>query len=333
MSWPKPHFAQLDDVRHLYVERGDVIQKEAHTFRIEQSISPSASDTFRIAVLGIDVQIGFCHPDGSLFVPGAQEDAQRTIDWIYRNIGHISSLYFSLDTHFIHQIFHPAWWVDAKGNHPAPMTVIQSEDIESGIWRAIQAPEASLAYCKQLESQGRYVLTIWPYHTLLGGLSHALLPAVMEAAMFHSMVRQSKMTCIAKGMHPQTENYSVFSPEVTQIEDEMLGEFNQELFDELMEYDRIYVLGQASSHCVLFTLRDWLNRIPSERPELLERIWIVEDAMSPVPAPPLEPLPDYLNFPALAQEALQEFKAAGMKVVKTSDAIFEDKKEGVSLAT
>jgi len=56
-------------------------------------------------------------------------------------------------------------------------------------------------------------------------------------------------------------------------------------------------------------------------PKLAEKIWILEDAMSPVPAPPLSPLPDHLNFPKIADEAVAAWKAAGMKVVRTSDAV------------
>ena len=43
--------------------------------------------------------------------------------------------------------------------------------------------------------------------------------------------------------------------------------------------------------------------------------------MSPVTPPPLNPLPDALNFPKIADEAIARWKAAGMKVVKTSDAV------------
>jgi hypothetical protein len=35
----------------------------------------------------------------------------------------------------------------------------------------------------------------------------------------------------------------------------------------------------------------------------------------------LSPLPDHLNFPKLADEAVAKWKDAGMKVVRTSDAI------------
>ena len=51
------------------------------------------------------------------------------------------------------------------------------------------------------------------------------------------------------------------------------------------------------------------------------RIHILEDAMSPVPAPPLEPLPPGLDFPRVADEAMRAFREAGMRVVRTTDPL------------
>ena len=52
-----------------------------------------------------------------------------------------------------------------------------------------------------------------------------------------------------------------------------------------------------------------------------DKVWILEDAMSPVPPPPLNPLPANLDFPRIAERAIEDFKKAGMHVVKTSDPI------------
>ncbi len=43
--------------------------------------------------------------------------------------------------------------------------------------------------------------------------------------------------------------------------------------------------------------------------------------MSPVTPPPLNPLPDALNFPVIANKAVEQWRAAGMRVVKTSDEV------------
>jgi hypothetical protein len=53
----------------------------------------------------------------------------------------------------------------------------------------------------------------------------------------------------------------------------------------------------------------------------MNKVWILEDATSPVPAPAINPLPPALDFPRIADEAFVELKRAGMNIVKTTDAV------------
>jgi nicotinamidase-related amidase len=165
------------------------------------------------------------------------------------------------------------------------------------------------------------VMTIWPYHALLGGVSHALVPALAEAAMFHALVREAPTQFETKGTEPLVENYSALSPEVTELGGRNVGAFNARLFDTLMTHDRVYVFGQAKSHCVLSTLRDMHEQILRTNPALVDKVWILEDATSPVPAPPLDPLPPALDFPAVAAAGFAALREAGMHLVKTTDPI------------
>ncbi|MBX7100286.1 MAG: nicotinamidase [Myxococcaceae bacterium] len=318
---PLPGHYEAKQVSQLSLERAGLLADAGEAWAKKHGITPSATDKVKVAAFGIDVQVGFCTPGASLFVPGAVEDTTRTVEWLYRNLGTITGLFFSMDTHRVFQIFHPAWWVDAKGNHPAPFTPIFAEDVRKGTWSAVVHPRESLEYVKKLEASGKYVLTVWPYHTLLGGLSHALVPAVMEAALFHAHARKHQTHFETKGTHAMTENYSVLSPEVTEVGGQVVGGFNTPFFKLLMDYDRIYVFGQAKSHCVLSTLNDMRAHLEKTDPALLKKIWILEDAMSPVPPPPLSPLPDALNFPRIADQAIEAWRKAGMHVVKTSDPI------------
>lgn len=321
MTLPRPAFYDPNTVDQLWIERAALVADEARVFRDKYGITPSSKDTMRIAAFGIDCQVGFCTPGASLFVPGAVEDTRRTIDWLYRHMDRITGMCFSLDTHRAFQIFHPAFWIDEKGNHPAPMTPIFYEDVRSGKWVPIAHPRECLEYTKKLESSGKYMLTIWPYHTLLGGLSHALVPALMECALFHALVRKSQTHFETKGTHAMTENYSVLSPEVKELGGAAVGTFNAAFFHMLSSYDRVYVFGQAKSHCVLSTLKDIEEHIMKTDPSLVDKIYILQDAMSPVPAPPLSPLPPSLDFPRLADEAIAHFKKIGMHVVTTNDPI------------
>lgn len=321
MSLPLPSFHEDARAGMLYLERAAEVAEEARRYAATHRVRSAREDTVRIAAFGIDVQVGFATPGASLFVPGAVEDTQRTLRWLYSNLDRVTELVFSLDTHRAFQIFHPSWWRDAGGLPPAPLTVITAADIKAGRWSATRFPEESLAYCEQLEASGRYVLTIWPYHTLLGGLSHALVPAMMEASLFHSLVRDVQTHFELKGENPLTENYSVLSPEVTELKGQKVGEFNTRLFEHLLSFDRVYVFGQAKSHCVLSTLRDLQQHIERTDRSKMGRIYILEDAMSPVRPPPLEPLPAALDFPRVADEAVERFREAGMRVVRTTDAL------------
>lgn len=321
MPVPPPSFYDNRRVGSLYLERSGLVADEARRFAKEWWIKPASEDTLRIAAFGIDVQVGFCHPEGSLFVPGAVEDTQRALHWLYMNLDRITGLVFSLDTHRVFQIFHPAWWKDADGLPPPPMTNITAADVRAGRWRATRNPRESLEYCERLEASGRYVLTVWPFHSLLGGLGHAMLPAVMEASLFHAVARNTPTRIDLKGEEPLTESYSVLSPEVKEVGGRKVGQFNQELFDHLLTFDRVYVFGQAKSHCVLSTLMDLKKRIEETDRSKMGRIYILEDAMSPVPAPPLNPLPPSLDFPRLAEEGIRTLREAGMKVVSATDPL------------
>lgn len=321
MKLALPSYYQADQVELVYTERAARVADEALEARTKLGIKPAGQDKVKVAAFGIDVQIGFCTPGSSLFVPGAVEDSRRAVEWIYRNVDVITGLHFSMDTHRVFQIFHPAWWTDKQGHHPSPLTPITSEEVRRGDWTPIAHPRESLEYTRRLEASGKYVLTVWPFHTLLGGVSHALVPAVMEAAIYHSVARNRQTHFETKGTHALTENYSVMSPEVTELSGHTVGGFNAPFFKMLLEYDRIYVFGQAKSHCVLSTLKDMRDRIQATDPGLADKVWILEDAMSPVPAPPINPLPASLDFPAITARAFEEFARAGMHMVKTTDPV------------
>jgi len=321
MALPTPRFHEDARAGQLYLERAAEVAAEARRYLDEHRVRPAREDKVRIAAFGIDVQVAFCTPGASLFVPGAVEDTQRTLRWLYANLERVTELVFSLDTHRAFQIFHPSWWRDAEGKAPAPLTPIMAADIRAGRWRPTRHPEESLAYCERLEASGKYVLTVWPFHALLGGLSHPLAPAMYEASLFHALARDTPTWFEIKGEHPLTENYSVLSPEVLEVRGQKVGEFNSRLFDHLMGFDRVYVFGQAKSHCVLSTLMDLRHHIEKRDPSKMGRIFILEDAMSSVPAPPLDPLPPALDFPRVADAAVRDFQKAGMRVVRTTDPL------------
>ncbi|MCY7366520.1 MAG: isochorismatase, partial [Chamaesiphon sp.] len=219
----------------------------------QYQISPTAQTQSNVSLLLIDVQNTFCLPEFELFVGGksgrgAIEDSIRICEFIYRNLGKIDQIIVTLDTHHLHQIFHPIFWIDERGEHPTPaVTTISPEDVRSGRCRVNpdfgdESPDHlqayALHYVQQLSEGGKYPLLIWPYHAMLGGIGHALVPAVEEAIFFHGIARSSQASFSIKGDRTLTENYSALAPEVftNQFGDQIASK-NDSLIHQLLASD------------------------------------------------------------------------------------------------
>ena len=326
-----PHFDpdRVGEVwRVPYRERAD----EAQAWAAEHGLKPALEDGFRICLVAVDVQNTFCIPGFELFVAGrsgtgAVDDNRRLCEFLYRNLGAITEVVPTLDSHRAMQIFHPIWLVDEQGNHPEPFTLIAPEDVEWGRWRVNPAAvestgfEAGYAqrqlahYTRKLAERGKYNLTIWPYHAMLGGVGHALVPAVEEAIFFHTIARSSQPALEVKGENPLTEHYSMLGPEITEGPDgETIAGRNDALIEELLTFDAVIVAGQAKSHCVAWTIDDLLEGDDAREQALAPRTYLLEDCTSPVVAPGM----DYTEE---ADAAFERFAAAGMHVVRSTEPI------------
>lgn len=298
-------------------------------------IQPAAHDEFKLCLVAVDVQNTFCIPGFELYVggrsgSGAVEDNRRLCEFIYRNLHRITQIVPTLDTHQAMQIFHGVFFVNERGEHPAPYTLISEEDIAEGRWRFNEALSENLQlqpayvqrhlrhYTAQLKKSGKFALTVWPYHAMLGGVGHALVSAVEEAIFFHTMARYSQPDFQIKGGHPLTEHYSVFGPEVgSDAEGKLLAPKNERLFHKLIEFDAVVIAGQAKSHCVAWTIADLLDNIMKWDRDLVEKVYLLEDCSSPVV------VPGVIDYTDAAEAAFQRFKDAGMHVVRSSEPIME----------
>jgi nicotinamidase-related amidase len=325
-----PHFdpGRVGEVwRVPYEERAHEAQEWAAT----HGLTPSAQDSFRLCLLVVDVQNTFCIPGFELFVAGrsgrgAVDDNRRLVEFVYRNLGVITQILPSLDTHHAMQVFHAVWLIDENGNHPGPYTLVSSEDVELGRYRANPAVADALGldrdylqrhlafYTRRLAEGGKYDLTIWPYHAMLGSIGHALVAAVEEAIYFHTIARYSQPEFQVKGDNPLTEHYSILGPEVTEGPDgDGLGSKNEKLIDRLLEFDAVVVAGQAKSHCLAWTVADLLEH--HEMRMVAERIYLLEDCTSPVV------VPGAVDYTDEADAAFERFAAAGMHVVRSTDPL------------
>ena len=328
-----PHFdaGKTGEVwRVPYQQRAE----EARQWAKQHHILPTAADRFRICLLPVDVQNTFCIPEFELYVggrsgSGAVDDNLRLTRFIYRNLHRITEICPTLDTHQALQIFHGIFLVNDKGEHPAPYTLIPEDDISHGTWRFNPSIAESLGitescgqrrlqhYVRRLKESGRYDLTVWPYHAMLGGIGYALVSSVEEAIFFHNMARYSQAHFEIKGNNPFTEDYSVLGPEVLEDgEGRPISQKNTALIERLLQFDAVIIAGQAKSHCVAWTIDDLLRDIVVRDKKLAEKVYLLEDCTSPVV------VPGVIDYTESAEASFRRFAEAGMHIVRSTDPIF-----------
>jgi nicotinamidase-related amidase len=312
-----------------YTERA----AEAQIWAKQHQIQPALQDKSRICLLLIDVQNTFCIPNFELFVggksgKGAIEDNLRLCQFIYRNLATITTIVPTLDTHTAMQIFHPIFWINNAGKHPIPAaTNITPADIDQGIWKVNPAVAFSLKYSYELlekhayyyvtklTQNGKYPLTVWSYHSMLGGIGHALVSAVEEAIFFHCIARDSQTQFEIKGDNPLTENYSILRPELVEsFDNRPIAQKNTRLIQQLLEYDKVIIGGQAKSHCVAWTIDDLLTEIQQIDASLAKKVYLLEDCTTPVVVPAVA------DYTEAADAAFARFAAAGMHIVKSTES-------------
>lgn len=225
----------------------------------------------------IDPQRDFCKPEGALYVPGADDDMRRLAASLERET--FEHVHVTLDSHGWLHIAHPIFWVGTDGWAPDPFTSVSVADVRDGVWRARdpRRQERALQYVESLARGGRYGLTIWPPHCVLGTPGHAVHDELMDALRAWSERSLTPIDFVMKGANPYTEHYSAIQADVPDPEDPSTLP-NRRFVETLSEADEIVVAGEALDFCLLNTVRD----LVALAPELTSRIVVLRDATSPI---------------------------------------------------
>lgn len=249
-----------------------------------------------------------CTP--ALPVAGAHADMLRVADLINRGLNGLSGISVTLDSHHRLDIAHPTFWMDAQGEAVAPFTQISASEVRTGKYlpRNTEALPRVLAYLDALESAGRYRLKIWPIHCEIGSWGHNVHADVRAAYNCWEDAALGIVNMVSKGSNPWTEHYSAIMAEVPDADDPAT-QLNRGFIEVLAQADRIYITGEAGSHCVKATTEHIVDNFAHAD---LSKLVLVTDCMSAV-----------TGFDAQYEGFVRDMMARGVQTATADDVLPE----------
>ena len=245
-------------------------------------------------LLIIDPQNDFCdlppshrplQADGSLATPalpvsGAHADMLRVAELIDTGRQGITGISVTLDSHHRLDVAHPTFWTGAGGDAVSPFTEITAADVRAGRFlpRDVASLPRTLAYLDALEAAGRYRLMVWPVHCEIGTWGHNVHADVRAAYNRWEDAALGIVGKVVKGTNPWTEHYSAVMAEVPDADDPAT-QLNRGFIDLLRQADRVYITGEAGSHCVKATTEHIVDQFG---PANARKLVLVTDCTSPV---------------------------------------------------
>ncbi len=274
----------------------------------------------RTELLIIDPQNDFCDlPAGwrpvnpasgqtqapALPVAGAHADMTRLAALVERAHAQIDAITVTLDSHHRLDIAHPTFWRQGDGTPVTPFTPITAAQVRAGQFqpRHAAALPRTLAYLDELERRGRYTLMVWPVHCEIGTWGHAIHAGLQASLAAWADAKLTIVHTVNKGENPWTEHYSALQAEVPEEGDAHTA-LNTALLARLDQADRIWIAGEASSHCVRASTEHIVAHLPSRN---TAKITLLTDCMSPVG-----------GFEAQADEFLRNMAAQGVQLATSA---------------
>jgi nicotinamidase/pyrazinamidase len=200
---------------------------------------------------------------GSLYVGGADQAMERVAQFVDRIGQKLEDIHVTMDSHQVVHIANPIFWKNAKGDHPAPFTIITSKDMLNGTWttQSTSSYDKALKYLLTLENSKRadgtkrYEHTIWPVHCEIGQPGWNLYPAVGEALRRWQEQNFATVNFVTKGSNPWTEHFSAVRAEVPDPGDPA-SQVNTKFLDLVQNADEVVACGIAGDICFLNTIED-----------------------------------------------------------------------------
>lgn len=246
----------------------------------------------------------------ALPVPGAHADMLRLAELIDSAGAALTAITVTLDSHHRVDIGHPTFWRRGDGEAVAPFTPITATDVRGGRFlpRAQEALPRVLAYLDALEAKGRYTHMVWPVHCEIGTWGHNVHADLRRAYNGWEERTLGAVHKLIKGTNPWTEHYSAVRAEVPDPADAATQD-NTAFIARLAAADRVFIGGEAGSHCVKATTEDLVEALGAAA---AGKLVLLTDCMSPV-----------AGFEAQYDRFLAEMRARGLETATSAAAVAE----------
>jgi nicotinamidase-related amidase len=148
----------------------------------------------------------------------------------------------------------------------------------------------------------------WPVHCEVGTWGHNVHAAVHAAYSRWEDHNSGIANVVSKGGNTWTEHYSAVRAEVPDPED-AATQLNHRLMSLLAQADRVFIGGEAGSHCVRATTEHLVDNLEAhERSKLV----LLSDCMSPVS-----------GFEAQYREFLRNMTDTGVQIATAAEVLQE----------
>jgi nicotinamidase-related amidase len=247
----------------------------------------------------------------TLPVVGAWEDSIKLARFIEKSKKVIDSITLTMDTHEQFDVAHPMFWMNDKGEHPTPFTIISAKDVKDQIWKPVHMSLLGkmIRYTEELEKNGNFPLCIWPPHCVTGSMGYKIVAPIEQVLYKWEFLQKNRVNKVCKGHNPFTEHYGAFKAEVIDPQDETTN-INIPLIKRFEKADIILLTGQALSHCVNTTVTQLADNFGEEN---IKKLVFLTDTSSPV-----------TGFEQDAEDFIKRLTKRGMRCIKTTDIKFEN---------
>jgi nicotinamidase-related amidase len=167
-------------------------------------------------------------------------------------------------------------------------------------------------YVKQLASNNRYPLCIWPPHCLIGTWGHNVVEP-LNGALSRWEDQFAFVDYVTKGSNMWTEHYSAIKADVPDPVD-TTTDLNEPFIKTLKDADIILLSGEARSHCLANTVYDIADEFDKDSNELVKKMHLLTDATTDVADPPGTTM-----FTDMGEAFIKNMTGRGMQLTTTEE--------------